>query len=443
MSCRVAATLPKFRHGLMLVLLAATAGTTHGQLSFERTPIEYTQTVPQDRVAALRARLQSGEAELLSEPNVGYLKSLLTELQIPISSQALVFSKTSLQRHLISPSNPRAIYFNDDTYLGWIPGGELIEIAAVDPMLGTVFYTVEQKGDAQGGTIVRRTDRCLFCHASSDSGRVPGLLMQSVYTNSDGNRVFPSNSIPTSSRGPLPGRWSGWFVSGTHGSQRHLGNLMIDSSAVVTDADTAQNGNVVDLSPWLDVTKYLSPHSDIVALLVLQHQVSLHNLLIDVNHRARLRLHDAAIENREHGRAEEYLSEEDSVYLDQIAEQIVDGMLMIGETKFDEPIRGTSPFAKEFSERGPRDSSGRSLRDLDLQRSLFRYPCSYLIYSKSFDSLPGSILSRTYRRLFGVLASKDTREKYAKVSASNRSAILRILRDTKANLPAEWVTPRP
>ncbi len=268
------------------------------QLSFERKPIEYSKTRPNDPVTNLAAEFESGSVSWDKDDKYGYLLTLLAELKIPVSSQTLVFSKTSLQRHLISPANPRAIYFNDVTYLGWIPDGELIEIASIDPLLGSVFHTINQISDEQTVKFVRRTDRCLFCHASSDTGRVPGLLMQSVYTNSDGNRVFPSPQVPTNAKGPLLGRWGGWFVTGTHGAQRHLGNLMVDSSGSVAVTDTDANANVVDLSHWFDVKKYLSPHSDLVALLVLQHQVSMHNVLTDANHRARRHLYQSAGDDR-------------------------------------------------------------------------------------------------------------------------------------------------
>jgi hypothetical protein len=422
----------------LLIVMTVAVGPAHAQLPFERAPIEYSKTPATDPVALLAARIESGVFSLEKDEEYGYLVSLLTELEIPISSQTLVFSKTSLQRHRISPANPRAIYFNDDSYVGWIPDGELIEIASTDPMLGSVFYTIDQSLDDQGGSITRRNERCLFCHGSSDTGRVPGLLMQSVYTNSDGNRVFPSKSLPTNSRGSLLGRWGGWFVTGTHGRQRHLGNLMVDSKSSVAIPDTDENANVVDLSRWLDATKYLSAHSDIVALLVLQHQVSIHNLLTDANHRARSQIYFAATENRQSGRRDEFLSEEDLAVLDQIAEEVVDGLLMINETRFSDRISGTSSFTQEFERRGPLDSTGRCLRQFDLKTKLFRYPCSYLIYSESFDALPKPVLSFVYRRLLDVLSSKDARDKYAHLTESDRYAILQILRETKAKLPAAW-----
>ncbi len=413
------------------------AQSAQAQLSFQRPPIEYSETVAADPVATLIKQIDGQQRALGREHSFGYLNSVLKALDIPASSQTLVFSKTSLQRHLISPSNPRAIYFNDDSYVAWVPEGKMIEIASVDPALGTIFYTIDQTDSNPSGQIVRRGGRCLFCHASSDTGRIPGLLMQSVYTDSGGNRVFSANAIPTNSSGPLQGRWAGWFVTGKHGGQRHLGNLTINEGQSVSVDDTEENANVIDLSDWFDVDRYLTPHSDIVALLVLRHQISMHNRLIDAHHQARLRLYaDAVAANR--GDDAKAQPQETSALLDQLAEQVVDALLMVGRTEFSDPINGTSTFAEDFSNRGRKDSQGRGLRDLDLRKSLFRYSCSYLIYTPSFDSLPDPLLSRIYRRLFDVLNSTDNRDKYSHLPDPDRSAILQILRETKNDLPAEW-----
>ena len=305
-------------------------------------------------------------------------------------------------------------------------------------MLGTVFYTIDQNQPSTPVTLRRRNDRCLFCHASSDTGRVPGLLMQSVYTNADGDRVFPSKSVPTGSSGPMLGRWGGWFATGTHGDERHLGNLMVESDESISVDDLDNNANIVDLSKWVDVTRYLSPHSDLVALLVLQHQVSLHNLLTSINHRARQRLYWATIGSGAENGDSDTLSAEDLAYLDQIAEEAVDGLLMVGRLELHDRMIGSSRFAGEFSSRGPFDSSQRSLRELDLQRSLFRFPCSYLIYSDSFDAIPDPVRTLVYQRLLNVLLSRDRRDKYAHLSPSDRTTVLRILRETKEGIPTEW-----
>ncbi|NNE00882.1 MAG: hypothetical protein HKN47_26505 [Pirellulaceae bacterium] len=417
------------------IIAALTASVASAQLPFDVPPINYSSTAPHDPVATLRHSVDSGDVVLDKDSKYGYLVALLKELEIPVSSQTLVFAKTSMQRHLISPSNPRAIYFNDETYVAWIPDGELIEISSTDPMLGTVFYTIEQNERDTPTRLQRRTERCLFCHASTDTGRVPGLLMQSVFTSSDGHRAYPPDSIWPKADGPLRTRWAGWFVTGKHGQQQHLGNLMVDSTDTVHEGGTSGNGNVDDLSEWFNVTGYLSPHSDLVALLVLQHQVSMHNLLTDTNHRARKYLHEVAIRNRKNDRTETYLSDEDALILDQMSERLVDGLLMVDSIQFSEPVSGTSNFAEEFQSQGPRDTKGRSLREFDLQRGVFRYPCSYLIYSESFDALPASILSNTSRRLSDVLTSKDKRKKYNHLTGSIRTAVLQILKETKPDWP--------
>ncbi|MEZ6137284.1 MAG: hypothetical protein R3C53_20535 [Pirellulaceae bacterium] len=400
------------------------------QFSFDLPPINYFQSEPNDPVAQLVKQVEAGDVTLTEDPKTGYLVSLLRELKIPVSSQTLVFSKTSLQRHLISPSNPRAIYFNDATYVGWVPHGELIEVASVDPKLGANFYTIEQFSQENPVRILRRTERCLFCHASSDTGRVPGLLMQSVFTSSSGNRVFPSDSVSPKSDGPLQLRFSGWFVTGKHGEQTHLGNLQIESDAIVDARVDRTNGNVTDLSAWFDVKKYLSPHSDLVALLVLQHQVTMHNLFTLANHQSRTQLHrPSTLPSAAEVVAER--TKEDSVVLDQIAERVVDGLLMVGDLRLTDRISGTGAFVDEFSQQPPRDSRGRSLREFDLRKRLFRYPCSYLIYSEAFDALPAPLLESIYRRLHDVLERRDSRSKYEHLSEADRIAITSILTETK------------
>ncbi|MGI9473305.1 MAG: hypothetical protein ACR2NZ_17315, partial [Rubripirellula sp.] len=400
--------------------------------SFERPPIEYSSAHPTDAIAKLKASIDASQQTVNRDPSYGYLVGLLDALSIPVSSQALVYSKTSLQRHRISPENPRAIYFNDDVYVAWTPDADLIEIASTDSRLGSVFYTVDQQQEpTREVEITRRVHRCLFCHGSTDTGRVPGLLMQSVFTDADGHRAFPSDSIEPKANGPILGRWGGWYVTGTHGSQRHLGNLTTESSEVVLPDRLEASTNVNDLSRYFDVTRYLSPHSDLVALLVLQHQVSLHNLFTSANHQTLLKLYDGGNNVSDEHTDAEALVDETRIFMDQIAEEIVDGLLMVDQTCWSDSMSGSSDFAREFASRGPFDSKGRSLRELDLDRCLFRYPCSYLIYSDAFDGLPVSVLQRVYARLHAVLHGKDRRAKYRHLSQDQRMAIDEILVATK------------
>tara|TARA_R110002073_G_scaffold6540_6_gene38441 strand:+ start:2995 stop:4332 length:1338 start_codon:yes stop_codon:yes gene_type:complete len=406
------------------------------QLSYEREPIEYSTTASNDPVARLLTRLSVEKQSLSNDEKYGYLSALLRELDVPVNSQTLVFSKTSLQRHLISPSNARAIYFNDETYIAWVPGGEVIEIASTDPMLGTVFYTIAQGPTNTTGKLVRHNDRCLFCHGSTDTGRVPGLIMQSVYTNADGDRVFPSRSIPTDPRGPLSGRWAGWYVTGTHGSQSHLGNLMLSSGDEVQPAETLTTGNITDLSPWLDVSKYMIPDSDLIALMVLQHQVSMHNRLTEINHKTRLyqsevkAVHNAN-DNPLSRPPDDRESDEDAFVFSQLAERLMDGLLMVDEPLLSDQISGTSSFTESFQTRGPADPQGRSLRQFDLRTRLFKYRCSYLIYSDSFDAIPDPVRTRALTRLRTILSEDSPEPKYSSMSKEERTSILQILDATK------------
>ena len=346
---------------LCLLLAAMVCDVANAQLPFEKPPIQYSKTPTKDPVSELGEQLSSGQIKLSRDAESGYLNDLLKRLNIPVESQTLVFAKNSLQRVHISPDNPRAIYFNDQSYVGFVPGGDLIEIASTDPQLGTTFYVVDQDDTTGSPAITRKTQRCLFCHASSHTGRVPGLMMLSVYTDSSGHRVFPSDSIFPLPDGPLAGRFAGWYVSGRHGKQRHLGNVMITSDDVITSESKLENGNRLDLSRWFETTKYPAPHSDLIALLVLQHQVTMHNQLTQANYQARRTLYEAGHQVNEtkpaHPRLEtiprletlhglETLSDETKIALDLIAEELVDHLLMVGGVTFSNPVSGTSQFVE-------------------------------------------------------------------------------------------------
>lgn len=428
---------------LCLLLAAMACDVANAQLPFEKPPIQYSKTPTKDPVSELGEQLSSGQIKLSRDAESGYLNDLLKRLNIPVESQTLVFAKNSLQRVHISPDNPRAIYFNDQSYVGFVPGGDLIEIASTDPQLGTTFYVIDQDDTTGSPAITRKTQRCLFCHASSHTGRVPGLMMLSVFTDSSGHRVFPSDSIFPLPDGPLAGRFAGWYVSGRHGKQSHLGNAMITSDDVVTSESKLENGNKIDLSRWFETTKYPAPHSDLIALLVLQHQVTMHNQLTQANYQARRTLYEAGHHAGETKAAQlepktqpglETLSDETKITLDQIAEELVDHLLMVDGVTFSSPVSGTSPFAETFAALGPFDSKGRSLRELDLHSRLFRYPCSYLIYSESFDALPSPLHRLIEKRLVAILKGKDQREKYQHLTPERRDAILGILRETKTTL---------
>ncbi|MDA1049793.1 MAG: hypothetical protein O3C40_04860 [Planctomycetota bacterium] len=408
-----------------------------GQLEFERDPINYSTEAPHDRVAQLKERLDAGELTLDHDAEHGYLPALMEYLQVPASSQTLVFSKTSLQRHCISPRTPRALYFNDDIYLGWVQRGDVVEISAVDPQLGAVFYTLDQHNKSRA-VITRQTDHCLLCHASSHTQRIPGHIMRSVYADASGLPVFSSGTYRTDDSSPLSQRWGGWFVTGTHGKQRHMGNAIVDGTNGPEDLDVSAGANVTDLSDHIRTSPYIAPDSDIVALMVLGHQAFVHNRIAAANFSGRTTARDADVMNRALDRSHSYESDSTQRRYASAAEKVVECLLMVDEHQLSEPIAGTSTFAEDFAAQGPFDSQGRSLRQFDLRRRLFRYPCSFLIYSAAFDGLPDRVREQVYQRLWEILTGLDQSERFAHLTPADRQAILEILCETKEGLPQSW-----
>jgi hypothetical protein len=426
----------------MLVFLCSLAGAAvASDALYERPPIDYLNATPNDPVARLVTRLESRELKLPYDPKTGYLPALLKELKIPDSSQTLVFSKTSFQRDLISPDRPRALYFNDDIYVGYVRGGEVLEISATDPVNGPVFYTLRQSEPATGKfpKLNRQTDACLQCHASAMTNDLPGHILRSVYPDAAGQAILSAGTFRTNHTSPLKERWGGWYVTGTSGTQRHMGNVVAADKDNAEATDFTAGTNLTDLSAKFDPSGYLSPHSDIVALMVLEHQTFVHNQITRANYLTRLALRDSAELNKALGRPADYRSESTISRINNAVEPMLKAMLLCGETKLTDPIAGTSSFATDFAALGPRDSKGRSLRNFDLQTRLFKHPLSYLIYTESFDALPREAKDRFYERLREVLSGRDRSKDFEHLSDADRTAILEILAATKKNLPASFV----
>ena len=365
-------------------------------------------------IASLEERLKTGQVRLEFEPQHGYLISLLKQLDIPISSQTLVFSKTSLQSERISPKTPRAIYFNDDVYVAWVQDAGSIEIMSTDTKRGANFHMLGQENDGRPLFELITGHVCSACHYDQSVKKfVPRLTFSSVIPDETGSAegTFP---IQTTDESPLAERWGGWYVTGTHGSQRHLGNIALKNPRTplgdLSGIDYSKSSNVTDLKSRFDTSRYLSAHSDIVALMVLAHQIDVQNLIM----RAAATTEVQPAEN---------------------GETLVRAMLFSGAEPLKGAIKGTTSFAADFSARGPRDGRGRSLRDFDLNTRLFRYPLSYLIYSQGFDALPDNVRAYVYRRLSEVLSGRDQTPAFAHLSRSDRAEILEIVRATKPDFP--------
>jgi len=389
----------------------------------EYPTIPYSTGARTDAVAALVARLNRGDVKLEYRAPRGYLDSLLAALNIDPSSQTLVYSQTSLQSRLIHPSTPRAIYFNDDVYVGWVRSGP-IEIGSQDANLGPVFYLVDNDETAPPKFNGQLT-KCLSCHDSYSlsGGGVPRYIVGSGYTGTTGMLVSHEGWILVTDRTPLKSRWGGWYVTGRHGSQVHLGNMKIKTMHDFDDLEAHRVGNIDTLDALFDTKPYLTNKSDIVALLVLQHQADVQNQITRVSYETRTALAAAAAGRIEASEAQARIAEP--------VEDLLKRMLFADAVEYTSPIAGDPAFVAQFERRAVRDSQGRSLRDFDLTRRLFRYPLSYVIYSAAFDALPADAKKMFYGRLNDVLRGADQSPDFAALSAADRTAILEILRATK------------
>jgi len=307
--------------------------------------------------------------------------------------------------------------------------GDLIELSAADPSLGGTFYSLSQR-QTDAPSIRRETSRCLQCHGSTHTRRTPGHIVRSVYADNTGQPVFRLGTHLTDHRSPFEQRFGGWYVTGTHGDQRHMGNTWLTDANESKELETSMGANVTDLSPLVQTSAYLTPHSDIVALMVLQHQVYMHNVLTAANHSGRLTARDAVVMNRALERDADFESDSTRRRYDSAAEKIVKALLFCGEHPLTAEVTGTSGFREHFEALGPFDVAGRSLRQFDLQRRLFRYPCSYLIYSSAFHGLPARIRQRVLDRLDEILAGTDAAPDFEHLTNTDRQAIREILTAT-------------
>jgi hypothetical protein len=396
--------------------------------SYERPPIDYLNAEVHDPVARLDRRLESGEVTLDYDPKYGYLPAVLKALKVPVSSQTLVFSKTSLQVHKISPRLPRAIYFNDDLYVGYCQRGDVLELAATDAKQGATFYTLEQS-TASPPRFTRDRGSCLTCHASARTQNVPGYLIRSVYPSSAGHALLGSGTFTTDERSPFRERWGGWYVTGEHGSMLHMGNQIYTKESAAAP-ELGAGANIISLGDRFRSEAYMSEHGDLVALMVLEHQTQMHNALAAANYETRLALHQSYEMNAILERPVDWISETAQRRIDAVVEEAVQRLLFCREFPLQDPVSGTSDFAAEFAGLGPRDSQGRGLRTFDLRSRLFRYPCSYLIYSESFRRLPPVAHGAIIQRIRTVLTADEAEPGYEHLSTEDRQAIWEILTET-------------
>lgn len=417
-----------FRLTVSALAIFLTAVAVHGQRrdvfigSRNHPAIRYTAGPTTDAVAALNEKLKSGETTLAYDPDNGYLTAVLKALSIPVESQMLVFSQSSLQGPLINMHNPRAVYFTDAVSVGWVRGGGLLEIAAFDRRQGVVFYALDQK--STGMPEFKRDEQCLACHLSWETLGVPGLTVHSVFPLPDEKSYV--NGFTTIHGSPLEQRWGGWWVTGDHGGAKHMGNIPVMPADKGREIPNPK-GVLPSVAGLFDAKGYPSLHSDVVALLVLEHQTHMTNLLTRIGWEARVAETDGTADA--------------AARVKEAAVDLVDYLLFVDEAPLVGPVKGSSKFAEVFAARGPRDSQGRSLRDFDLQRRIFRYPCSYMIHSDAFDALLPAAKEAIYARMWVVLSGQETKPRYRLFAKADRQAVVQILRDTKPDLPSYFGGP--
>ena len=381
--------------------------------------IAYRSRAAGDPVSQLNQALQTGSVQLKADGPSGYLQSLLDALKVPVESQIVVFARDSVQLARITMTNPRALFFNDSVAVGWVRGG-FIEVASQDPQNGVIFYAIEPGAI---GPQLRRRDDCLSCHYSYSTAGVPGMLIRSY------EQFAVDHTIP------IDKRWGGWYVTGSSGSIPHLGNT--DLTQLALGHATTARLNWPSLEGKFDTAGYPSSQSDIVALMVFEHQMHLMNLLTRTGWEARV----AEARRSSAPQFEPPGSDEKPIAMEDAASEVVDYMLFVGEAPPGDEIRGSSGFRERFEQQGPFDRKGRSLRQFDLRRRLMRYPLSYMIYSPLFDGMPGAAKDAVYQRLWQVLSGTARGPQYRHLSLDDRRAIVEILKDTRKDLPPYFSQP--
>jgi len=367
--------------------------------------IAYSTAPVTDRVAALGEKLRDGKASLKFNDGNGYLAAVLDALKIPVESQVTPFAKNSFQAELIDPKNPRALYFSDDVAVGWVRGADLLEVAAQDPKQGGIFYTIEQKPSA--APQFKRNDNCLACHLSWDTLGVPGFFLMSTLTVPDDPHAY-ATGFKSDQRRNFDERWGGWYITGNIGSLVHMGNVPVSNTVTPARAEARM---LKSLDEKIDAKGFPARTSDVAAMMVLEHQAHMMNVITRTGWEARLAA--ATGDPKQMARVEEAASD------------LVDYMLFVYEAPLTSPVRGTSGFTEKFEALGPFDGKGRSLRQLDLNTRLLKYPCSYMIYSAAFDALPALAKNAVYRKMLRELPKRE-----------NGQATLEILRATKKEFPS-------
>jgi hypothetical protein len=364
---------------------------------FATAPHLYWEKPQQDRFSKMIAQVAAGKAALDLSNNTAFLLSLLKALEIPVSSQLLVFSGSSLQKRLINSRNPRALYFNEDTFVGFVPGGR-IEIASLDPELGLIFSIFDPLRGGAALPTVTRPEGCLNCHAEAHSYRLPGVSIESLAVDRDGS------SLETYRRGeighmvPLADRFGGWHLTGGHGLASTRANFI----GSLSPAGMARTENPV--GKFADVSNYPVATSDILPHLIHEHLSGFLNRLIQLRYLER-RMRMAA-----------QTSEPDRAAMQRLVDEFADYLLFKDEAALPSGgVTGEPTYQAAFLER----YAGSGLGQFDLKSRIFRLRCSYLlgteIWKSNSPGLQKAISSQLGKKLAPETASHLTKQEKAEI----------------------------
>ena len=336
--------------------------------------------------------------------------------------------ENEFQRQVINPSRPRAIYFSDTSYVGWVPDG-LIEVTTVDPQLGPMFYSFDPK--AEQPRFVRDSN-CMTCHGGQFVRGIPGVFVRSMFTDATGEPLFRYGSEVVDFRTPLTSRWGGWYVTGKHGNSLHRGNALAHEENDQLVVDLRHGANLTDLSSLFPTKSYPRSDSDIVALLVLEHQTAMQNTLTRASLDCRRMLaYQKNLQTELKEPVTEWLAYESVKHVfAAAAQQVVDDLLFKDEALLPPKVEGSAAFQEGFCREAPRADDGSSLKDLQLAQHLFKNRCSYLIYSECFRTLPAELKRRIHSRLLRALDPTMSDPRYDYIPAEERVRISKILRQT-------------
>lgn len=400
--------------GLFFFFCVRCAGEGFEVHRFQDTPHRYYLSTPQDafyRWINRNTALGGVAPAAFPVDEKQRLLEVLKALNIPVSSQLLVYSATSLQSGIINPANPRALYFNDESYVGFVPGGKM-EVASIDPQLGPVFYLLNTDAGLRTGAV--RSERCMNCHAGRTSWHLPGLVAESVIPTKTGASLDGFRREKVGHAIPLKERLGGWHVTGAHADGQHLGNLMGESyegsyTCVANPAGVRFN--------W---DRYPARTSDLFAHLIHEHQLGFHNLVTLALYRTR----DALLSGGG------MVREQDTTAIQEVALNLVRYLLFQGEALLPSGgLKADAEFVQDFLGRRVAAPSGASLRDLELKQRMFRYRCSYMIYTPGFQALQ-PVMKETVLRSLREALSDDAPQEFGYLPAPEKRAILYILRET-------------